>query len=332
MTAVDRARSLVVVIAIVACPVLARAQSAEAEALFREGKKLLKQGKLAEGCDKLAASERLDSSVGTLLNLGDCREKLGQLASAWASFKEAESLARRTGNDDKRMTEARRRAAALEPKLQTLEIDVAMRVPGLVVKRGDEVVDPGALNTAVPVDPGSYTIVAEAPGKKPWRTQVIVDARGSKKAVVSVPVLEAAPVQSTEPVQPSGPAVAEHSPELQPPRRVVPTWSTTRGVAVAMLVVGAGALGTGAYFGVHARDLADRSDERCPDTMCGDPEGLRLNQSARTSATRANIAFGTAAVAAAGATVLWFLGKPDAETVVSPSVGGGVGISISGRL
>ena len=330
MTVVDRALSLAIV-SLLMCPALARAQSAEAEALFREGKKLIKQGKLAEGCDKIAASEKLEGSVGTLLNLGDCREKQGQLASAWAAFKEAEGMARRDGNDEKRMTEARRRAAALEPKLPSLEIDVQRRVPGMTIKRGDDAVDPAAWNTSVRVDPGAYTIVVVAPGKKPWRTQVTVDLRGTRRAVVSVPVLDDAPVAVVE----QRPAVGQEPRQItvdQPPRRIVPTWSTTRGVAVAMLVVGAGAVGAGAYFGVHARDLEDKSDKRCPQTMCGDPEALRLNASARTSATRANIAFGTAAVAAAGATVLWFLGKPDAETVVSPSVGGGVGISISGRL
>jgi hypothetical protein len=329
MTAVDRALSLAIV-SLLFCST-AHAQSAEAEALFRDGKRLIKQGKLAEGCDKIAASEKLESSVGTLLNLGDCREKQGQLASAWAAFKQAESLARRGGNDDKRMTEARKRSAALEPRLPSLEIDVPRRAPGMTIKRGDDAVDPAAWNTAVPIDPGAYTIVVEAPGKRPWRTQVTVDVRGSRRAVVSVPVLEDAPAPVVE-QRPTAGEPRQITVEQPPPRRVVPTWSTTRGVAVAMLVVGAGAVGAGAYFGVHARDLEDKSDARCPQTMCGDTEGLRLNASARTSANRANIAFGTAAVAAAGATVLWFLGKPDAETVVSPTVGGGVGISISGRL
>src|SRR6185436_10468800 len=59
----------------------ARAQSPEAEAVFREGKKLIKEGKLAEGCAKLEASDRIETSTGTLLNLGDCREQNHQLAS-----------------------------------------------------------------------------------------------------------------------------------------------------------------------------------------------------------------------------------------------------------
>src|SRR6187549_3181233 len=80
----------------------ANAQSAGAEALFREGRRLIKEGKLDQGCAKLAASEKLESSVGTLLNLGDCREKLGQTATAWAAFRKAEAMAKRAGDDHKR--------------------------------------------------------------------------------------------------------------------------------------------------------------------------------------------------------------------------------------
>jgi len=74
---------------IIASPTPARAQSAEAEVLFREGKRLMKEGKLAEACDKLEASDRLESSIGTLLNLADCREKNKQLVSAWLAFHKA---------------------------------------------------------------------------------------------------------------------------------------------------------------------------------------------------------------------------------------------------
>src|SRR5262245_36758792 len=111
----------------------AHAQSVEAEVLFRDGKKLMKEGKLAEACDKFEASDRLESSVGTLLNLADCREKNGQLASAWIAFRKAATVAKQAGNDAKREAEARRRASALEGKLSYLTIAVpeGSRVAGL---------------------------------------------------------------------------------------------------------------------------------------------------------------------------------------------------------
>src|SRR5205085_9479358 len=117
------------------------AQSAEAGTLFRDGRALIKAGKLQQGCDKLDASNKLEPRVGTLLNLGDCREKLGKLASAWAAFRKAEAIAKRSGKDDKRMTEAGKRATALESRVSNLVIEVKQPVDGLVIKRDDEVVD-----------------------------------------------------------------------------------------------------------------------------------------------------------------------------------------------
>ncbi|HEU0034556.1 MAG TPA: hypothetical protein VFQ53_28225 [Kofleriaceae bacterium] len=321
-------------------PLHAHAQSAEAEVLFRDGRKLIKQGNLAAGCDKLDASERLESSVGTLLNLGDCREKLGKVASAWAAFKKAEAMAKRAGNDEKRLLEARRRATALEPKLSNLVIWVDQKLDGLVIKRDGEPIDPAVWNTPVPVDPDTYDIVVEAPGYKAWKTQVTVDAKVKRK-LVTVPRLERAPVTETPPT------VASPTTPDAPPTSVVTTesptsavvytkpgrWTTTRGVSVAFGVAGAGAFGAGIYLGLRAKDLQDRSDRLCPDTQCGDPEGLRLNKDARDSAKLANIFYGVGGAAAVTATVLWFVGKPDERTTVTPTVGGGhVGVSLSRRF
>ena len=120
-----------------------RAQSVEAETLFREAKRLLKDGDVAAACEKFAASLRLEPKVGAELNLADCREKAGQLASAWAMFVRAASEAKRAGNDTKREAEARRRAANLEGQLLYLTLNVSdeARVSGLVIKSNDVEVD-----------------------------------------------------------------------------------------------------------------------------------------------------------------------------------------------
>src|SRR5580704_996459 len=121
MTCAER----ILILALIAAPSPTFAQpksgetSVAAETLFREGKRLMTDGKLAEACDKLAASDRIEESVGTLLNLADCREKNGQLATAWATFLRAASIAR-TAGDGAREAEARRRASVLEPQLAYL--------------------------------------------------------------------------------------------------------------------------------------------------------------------------------------------------------------------
>ena len=102
--------------------------NAAAEALFREGRALIKHGKLAAGCDKLEASEKLESSVGTLLNLGDCRERLGKPATAWAAFRKAEAIQHRKVRLERR---GRRRVASPGPKGEAIRIaeDMGVAIP-----------------------------------------------------------------------------------------------------------------------------------------------------------------------------------------------------------
>ena len=57
---------------------------AAAQALFDQGRDLMRQNKHAEACPKLAESNRLDPAIGTLFHLADCYEQSGRVASAWA--------------------------------------------------------------------------------------------------------------------------------------------------------------------------------------------------------------------------------------------------------
>ncbi len=329
MRHVEKTVTLVTLLALVAP---ARADSAAAAALFREGRDLIKQGKLAAGCDKIGASQKVDSSVGTLLNLGDCREKLGQLASAWAAFREAESLAKRKGGDDKRLVEASKRAAAVEPKLSNLVIEVPQPVAGLVIRRGDEIVDRAAWNTPLPVDPATHVIVAEAPGFRTWKLDVAIDPR-SRRRLVQVPKLEPSTDPGVSPIPAPVVVQAPLTAVMFKQKRESGTWSTTRGFAVAFGVLGAGAIVTGVYVGTRADDLQKRSDAICPNALCDDLQGLRLNDDAKRNAMRANIAFAAGGAALVTSTVMWLVGKPDDEFTVAPTMtSGSTGVSLSGRF
>ena len=161
-----------------------------AEQLFRDGKRLVAEGKVAEACRAFEGSYRKQAAATTLLNLADCHEKDGRLASAWSEFSEAERTLRRDPAQAALKEVAQARAAALEPRLSRLRIDVppASAVDGLEVLRGDTVLDHAEWGAAIALDGGQYNISARAPGRESWQTTVTVRAEGDRP-VVEVPSL-----------------------------------------------------------------------------------------------------------------------------------------------
>jgi hypothetical protein len=310
---------------------IVQAQTPEAETLFREGKRLLKQGDYAGACEKLDASERLEASIGTELNLANCREKLGQLATAWALFVKAAAAAKHSDTDGKREAEARRRAAALEPKLVHLRVVVAdeARVEGLVVKRNDETVDAALWDQRVPVDPGTYEIVAAAPGYERWSTKIKIEAHDKK---VEIPALDKSKHDSDGDAHDKPHRTQdEGDTESAKPHRVAKPvgeaavtaddggMSGRRKAAIAIGVVGIAALGGGAGFGLYARSLEHDAERLCPQPQCRIPAGVDDNASARSDAKLANIAFAVGGAAVITAGVLWFTGgthAPDSVAIV----------------
>ena len=197
--------------------------SPESDKLFHEGKDLLKAGKLAEACDAFARSQELLPRVGTLLNLGDCREKQGQTATAWAVFLEAKVLASRSRDKSDalmpaKLAEATKRAAALQLELAYVTLTIApdRRVEGLVIKRNGTVVDPATWNTPVPLDPGDYVIEASAPKHQPWSITQPLSPR--ERVAVVVEVLVAEPV-----VVAAVPLVVPLEQKTPPDTRIVPS-------------------------------------------------------------------------------------------------------------
>ncbi|HTR53871.1 MAG TPA: hypothetical protein VMJ10_24420 [Kofleriaceae bacterium] len=206
---------VVVVLALALAAPSARAQSAaEAEVLFRNGKRLLKQGKVVEACSAFDASQKLEPTVSTLLNQANCRERNEQLATAWGLFLDAERETRSATDDAGRQLHqvAVDHADKLEARLSTLELRVGKtsRAEGLELRRDDAVIDPAAWNQALPIDGGTYKITARAPGMPVWSTTITV-ANEKDAKVVEIPSLKAtvrAEPAHAEPVKPAPPPPA----------------------------------------------------------------------------------------------------------------------------
>jgi len=274
---------------LVVAPRVARAQqqdatsAAAAEKLFQEGRTLIEQGRWVDACPKLAESLRLDPAVGTALNLAECYERVDRVASAWVTYRKAETMARRAGQRE-RYTHAASRAELLEGKLSYLTVTVTAPPKGLVVTRDGERLGEAAWGTAVPVDGGVHVIEATAPGRRTWRRDVSVEPR-SARAKIEIPSLDVAPAQARSA---DGPSPA------------VPLQLTLGWVAAA---TGVAALGTGFAFGAIAKSQYDDAGTHCSAVDC-DGRGVALTSDARSSAAISTVLFVAGGALAIGGVVL----------------------------
>jgi serine/threonine-protein kinase len=296
-----------------AAPAMAQSNKVAAEALFEEGRRLMADGKYAEACPKFHDSYALDNAPGTLLNLGNCYEKAGQTASAWATFRDAIGLARAANRNDYVDT-ATRRAAALEPHLSRLTITVAAPVEGMVIKRDGTAVASAEVGTAIPVDPGKHTIEASAPGKNPWHNDIDVKPDGDAETL-QIPALEDAPAppqqpQSAQPApSPAQPAPAPAPLASPPPDNTAHgSGSTQRVLGVVLGVVGVAGIGVGTGFFVASRSKYSDSLAFCrtanPD-MCSQ-QGVDIRNDARSQGNIATVGVSVGLAALVAGTVLWF--------------------------
>lgn len=259
-----------------------------AQSLFEQAKQLMTEGKYGEACPKLEQSQGLEAAAGTLLNLALCHEQQGKIATAWADFKAALSVARRDGRQD-RIAAAEEHIASLEPRLPWLTVSVAGTVKGLVVSLDGASLAQSAFGTPFPVDPGSHELRAEAPGRMA-RSETVVVTAGERRNVTVPPLdpLRAQPGPAVPPASSVDPVATE---------RPVPARHRTRdkGTSALPWVLGSAgvlALGVGTYFGFRTLSKRQQSDTECPtDTTCS-REGVKLNDQAWTSAWISNGAFG----------------------------------------
>ena len=318
-------------VALSAAPVPAQSapDGATAQALFDRAKKLMGEGKYAEACPVLEESERVESRSGTALNLADCYEHAGRLASAWSTFLEAATLAKATGNTA-RENGARQRAAALAQRLSKLVIGApsAGSTPGLEISRDGERIGPTQWGLPMPTDAGKHTVTATAPGRRQWQTTVTVQDGASTTNVV-VPDLESSTAEAVPAAAPAAPAAQSTPPA---PERAANHLST--GVIAGGVVTGVFAVGTVITAVLYNGKLHDYNTAN---------DQLAANRSDLHSQTRtlgaANLALLGGTLVAAGVTVFLWTRTPSQETATSARlelrglIGPGLtGLSVGGSL
>ncbi len=223
---------------------VARAASATpaAEKLFEDGRAALKLGHLDEACDAFRRSTELEPRVGTLLNLGECEERRGRVASAWEVFVEAKTLA--AIQKDQRQASAEKRVAALATRLPYLVLAVK-RGAGVQVTRDGAPVPAAEWDHEVPLDPKHYKLEASAAGHRAWTTEI--DLAEGQHLAVEIPELVAEASEPASAVGQPATQVADRvvAPRAEPPGSVTTTLPATPPFGYR--------LGVGAVMGVTDR-------------------------------------------------------------------------------
>lgn len=296
----------------------AYAQSSErgvAQSLFEEGVRLMREKRYAEACPKLAESHKIDPAGGTVFNLALCLEEDGKLASAYVAYDEALARAKKDGNKQRTQI-VEGRMAALRPRLSRVTVTVAKAEAGSKpdVRFDGTPLSEQAWGVPFYADVGTHTITAEAPGYKPFRSELRVEAAG-KQHEVSVPALEkepsaAAPATAPRPdadtardrekEKADGSKSETYAVQVSPPSRGALPW----------ILVGTGAvlLGTGAVTGVLAFARHDDSNRECPDGRCT-AQGVQYEDQANTFGWVANVTIPLGVLAGAAGAYL-FLKDP----------------------
>lgn len=306
---------------LVAAPGPAEAQvsseKAAAEALFDQGVELLKAGDYGRACEKLESSQRIDPGIGTLLYLGDCYERLGRTASAWATFREAASKAEAAGESE-RARVGGKRADALELRLSRVTIRMApenKEIPELVVLESGREMNRALWGTAVPVDPGELKVVVQAPGYESFQAMITIKEATSDNSLDIPPLV-------------SLPQVAENEGAVGASDAARPEDRGGSGDArrlAGYILGGAGivGIGVGSTFGVFALSKKTKYENRC-EAGCTE-EGAKLSEEAVNAARVSTIGFIAGGVLLAGGIVLVVTSPKTRKTAhveINPTFGG----------
>lgn len=328
-TGLPGAAKFFLVLAVLGLAERAQAQARDAaagEALFQEGRRLMKAGDFSAACPKLEESLRLDPALGTLVNLASCEEQQGRTATAWQHWR---SAIEQLPASDKRRATAVARAAALEKTLARLTIALGPDAsPEAEVKRDGVRLGRASLGLALPVDPGRHVVQVSAPGREPREYEVTLKAKESQSLTVEVGAeikvaraAEAAPERWDE----KPPLVTQTPPNTGSSKSTAPVLGWT------LVGLGVASLAGGGYFALQALSARKEAKEACP-SVCTKDAREPLDRDRRNSLL-ADVGLGLGVLLASAGLYL-VLRTPGGETAtaqVSPLPGGGA-VNLSGRF
>lgn len=287
---------------------------AGADALFEEGKALLRSGEWPAACDRFQRSMDLDASVSTLLKIARCREHEGRVATAWALATRARTMNEATSPDSRRKeldSYVVEFLSSLGPRTPRIAIHLAPPEARAEVQLDGRVLDSAASDTAIRVDPGEHHLVATAPGFTPARATIALDEGDSRSLLlVLLPV---------EPPASSGTTVAATS--GPPDRGRTASASVFRPSVVALGATGVLGMATATYLGVRTVATVGASSAHCGAHDVCTERGVALRDEAARTQRYGILAAVFGALALGGAITIALLQPGDERRPLAISFG-----------
>ena len=265
-----------------------------ADALYLHAKEVAARGDYVAACREFAESLRLDPAPGTLLNLGDCQEHLGKLASASHYFSEA---MQRLPSGDARIPYADGRMKRLASRIPHVTVTVTPAPAGTKVFCGKDEVVPSTLGIPQAVDPGEYVFAARAPSGAEQRVTVRIAEGESRSISLALPDSVDAPAAKPSPLV---------TPVTRDPVTETPASSPHSTNTAAWVVGGVGVVGfaVGATAGLMAMSNAKTFRDGCPGGDCVNQTSLDAGHRADSLGVVSTVAFGIGLVGIAALTYL----------------------------
>jgi hypothetical protein len=307
-----------------------------ARRLFQEATALEQSSDWEKASEKLDAALAIKETPGLHFHRAHCAEQLGKLVLAARHYARSDELIRAgaTAPDvEELLTPARARLLARVPRLTlTLPSDV---VGATLEIDGAPVSDPPG--TPILLDPGKHRIVARAPDRRDFETEIALVEGQTRTLEVAPTALRWTPVPA--------------APQERKPEEDTSGWGARELVLVGEATLTVVGLGVGIGFSIAKGAASDRyaeaqariDDESATEDFSGcsgetpapscadlDPASADHDQASRY----ATIGFVTAGVGAAATLVTWAL-WPSERASVTASVlrnPGGATLSLRGRF
>lgn len=235
--------------------------NARADDFFRKGREEQDRGNCNKALEHFRESHALKPGRGTLLNMGLCEKKLGQLAKALMHLEEL--LPQLPSGDDRRQI-VRDALAEIKPKVPYLRIVLRADSPaGTIVTYDKAELVPTMIGTDMPVDPGKHVVVVEAPGL-PDRKYDIVMEEGKKQTLQVEPGVKGGEASDIK---------TNTAESASNPKRTA--GFVVGGVGIASLI-------TGVITGGMAASAYGDAEKACPSHKGCSPQAIDTANSGRT--------------------------------------------------